>query len=173
MNYLVIIVFQCLRDVGLDAQWSSRQRDFQNAHSKELVVSSSSPETIVEIESEDTVKGYLSNMVELLSTSSVASVTCWNGKVLDTLGRIKYIIKIYFNCVFFFCFFNVSTRKLQMWLTFFFLLGNMFIISVFAYLFILRKSSVAKKNVLKLLCQTVKEVGRKNSSSYSWALYSS
>lgn len=65
-----------LRDVGLDAQWSSQQKDFQNAHSKELVVSSSSPETIVEVESEDIVKGYLSNMLELLSTSSVASVTC-------------------------------------------------------------------------------------------------
>lgn len=120
MNYLVIIVFQCLRDVGLDAQWSSRQRDFQNAHSKELVVSSSSPETIVEIESEDTVKGYLSNMVELLSTSSVASVTCWNGKVLDTLGRIKYIIKIYFNCVFFFVFLMCLLENYKCGLHFFF-----------------------------------------------------
>lgn len=75
-NELFSYYFAMLRDVGLDAQWSSQQKDFQNAYSKELVISSSSPETIMEVESENIVKGYLSKVLELLSTCSVANVTC-------------------------------------------------------------------------------------------------
>lgn len=55
-NELSSYCFAMLRDLGLDAQWLSQQKDFQNAHSKKLVVSSSSPETIIEVESEDIVK---------------------------------------------------------------------------------------------------------------------
>ena len=122
------------RDVGLDAEWSPWHKVFQNAHTHTLCFPGAPSETAVEADSEDGVKGYLSTKSELLSTSNVARVMCLINEVFDTLGWIKYITKIDFTS--FFCLCNVSIRKFKIANVVYiiFLLSNMLINLVFAYL---------------------------------------